>query len=289
MPQQRMGRVVSADGTEIAYFTSGTGPPLVLVPGGATDHRHWDRVRPHLEAHVTVHAMDPRGRGASGDRPEFATEREYEDIAAVVDAVAEASGSTVAVYGHSHGGACAYGAAGLTSNIGALMLYEGWPPPNPEDFDWSPELLEQVDTAAATGEREVLEVLADELISGLVDNFVAGCGATTQEVEEIRAWYTAQRPAIVDWIHTVPRILRAWSSAGSDPLAFDVAQAARITVPTLLQADRAVPQWSAGAETVTQALPDARLSWLDRQYHHANVLSPQALAEELLDFLRRRR
>ena len=31
-------RVVSRDGTEIAYWTSGNGPPLVLVHGTPADH-----------------------------------------------------------------------------------------------------------------------------------------------------------------------------------------------------------------------------------------------------------
>lgn len=59
--------------------------------------------------------MDRRGRGASGDAPDYHLAREFEDVAAVVDAVAEASGSAVDVYGHSFGGLCAFGGATLTS------------------------------------------------------------------------------------------------------------------------------------------------------------------------------
>ena len=52
-------------------------------------------------------------------------EREYEDVAAVVDAIAAVSGQCVDVYGHSHGGIVAFGAATLTANIRRLVLYEG--------------------------------------------------------------------------------------------------------------------------------------------------------------------
>jgi pimeloyl-ACP methyl ester carboxylesterase len=38
---------------------------------------------------VTVHALDRRGRGASGDGTDYSLAREHEDVAAVVDAVAE--------------------------------------------------------------------------------------------------------------------------------------------------------------------------------------------------------
>ena len=42
--------VTSADGTEIAYERTGSGPPLVLVHGGGTDRGFWERsdVRPAL-------------------------------------------------------------------------------------------------------------------------------------------------------------------------------------------------------------------------------------------------
>ena len=33
--------VVSRDGTEIAYWTSGGGPPIVLVHGAPADHSRW--------------------------------------------------------------------------------------------------------------------------------------------------------------------------------------------------------------------------------------------------------
>jgi pimeloyl-ACP methyl ester carboxylesterase len=87
--------VVSRDGTEIAYWTSGYGPPLVLVHGAPADHTRWRPLLPYLEPHVTVYALDRRGRGAGGDAPRYRLEREYEDVAAVVDAVAAASGARV--------------------------------------------------------------------------------------------------------------------------------------------------------------------------------------------------
>ena len=55
-----------------------------------------------LRSRVTVHAIDRRGRGASGDSPDYRLEREYEDVAAVVDALAAASGERVDLYGHDH-------------------------------------------------------------------------------------------------------------------------------------------------------------------------------------------
>jgi hypothetical protein len=87
--ESTLTRVISRDGTEIAYWTTGDGPPLVLVHGTTADHTRWRPLLPYLEPHATVHAMDRRRRGGSGDRPDYELAREYEDVAAVVDAVAE--------------------------------------------------------------------------------------------------------------------------------------------------------------------------------------------------------
>jgi pimeloyl-ACP methyl ester carboxylesterase len=120
-------RAISRDGTEIGYWTSGRGPPLLLVHGGLGDHTRWDVLRPHLVPHFTVHAVHLRGRGPSADAADYDLAREYEDIAAVVDAIAADSGSSVDVYCSSYGGLCTFGAVRLTSNIGKLVLYEAWP------------------------------------------------------------------------------------------------------------------------------------------------------------------
>ena len=157
-------RVVSRDGTEIADWTSGQGPPLVVVHGTPADHTRWRPLLPFLEPHVTVHAMDRRGRGASGDAPDYDLAREYEDVAAVVDAVAAASGTPVDLYGHSHGGIVAFGAATLTSKIRKLVLYEGWPVPNPDVYALPPGLGDRLDALLAAGDRDaVVETIFREL------------------------------------------------------------------------------------------------------------------------------
>lgn len=116
-----MDRVISADGTPIAYHRLGSGPPLLLVPGsGAANPIAWTNVIPTLLKHFTVYAVDRRGRGESGDSPTYTIEREFEDIAAVV----EATGEPANLLGHSFGALCALEAALLTSSVRRLILYE---------------------------------------------------------------------------------------------------------------------------------------------------------------------
>ena len=158
-------RAVSRDGTEIAWWTSGEGPPLVLVHGAVADHRRWRPLLPYLERFATVHALDRRGRGASGDAPGYDLKREFEDVAAVVDAVAEASGSAVDLYGHSFGGLCAFGAATLTANLRRLVLYEGWPPVDPVTRELPAGVGERLDALLAEGDHDaVVETMFGEVV-----------------------------------------------------------------------------------------------------------------------------
>jgi len=262
-----MSRVVSRDGTEIGVFSSGAGPPLVLVHGGLGDHTRWDALRPHLEPHVTIHAMDRRGRGASGDSSDYRLEREFEDVVAVVEAVADTSGAPVAVYGHSYGGLCAFGAAALTSGIDRLMLYEGWPPVDPDAWVAPPGLLERLESLLAAGEREAV-------LESFLRDFVH---MSDQEIDAYRnqpSWQGRVAAA-----HTIIREEQAFCER-----AFDHQQAARITAPTLLiVGDDQSLDWQ--PETVRDALPDARMSVLEGQAHTADIVAPELVANELLTFL----
>lgn len=266
-----MTRVESRDGTDIAVWSSGQGPPLVLVHGAVADHTRWRPLLPYLEPHVTVHAMDRRGRGASGDAPGYAIERELEDVAAVVDAVADASGSAADLYGHSFGGLCAFGAATLTANVRRLVLYEGWPPVDPGARGLPPGVGERLDALLAGGDGDaVVETMFREVVR-----------MPEAEIAALRAqpaW-----PARVAAAPTIVRELRAILR-----MAFDPAQAARITVPTLLLtgSDSRDP-FAADVGAVAAALPDARVVVLEGQQHVADVLAPDLVAAHLLAFLGR--
>lgn len=110
----------STDGTTITYQRSGLGTPLVLVHGTAADHRRWAPVLPSFEQRFTVCAVDRRGRGSSGDTAGYSVEREFDDVAAVVESL----GEQVHLLGHSYGALCALEAALRTPDVRSLTLYE---------------------------------------------------------------------------------------------------------------------------------------------------------------------
>ena len=110
-----MNKIKSIDGTLIAVDKSGSGPALLLVHGGGgSDHRRWDiaGLRSKLAEHFTIYRYDRRGRGKSGDAVEYKLEREFEDVAAIVETINE----SVILLGHSHGALIALEAALKISN-----------------------------------------------------------------------------------------------------------------------------------------------------------------------------
>ncbi|HET7702436.1 MAG TPA: alpha/beta fold hydrolase, partial [Candidatus Limnocylindrales bacterium] len=160
------------DGVAIAVFRSGaaTGRPVVLVHGATADHTTWRTSGPLLGARHPLHAIDRRGRGASGDGPPgqaYAIEREFDDLAAVVSAVADATGAPVDVVGHSYGGRVALGAALRTDRLRRLVCYEGAPaaPGTAGYQDADRATLRRVERLVAAGDRgEALAVFMREIV-----------------------------------------------------------------------------------------------------------------------------
>jgi pimeloyl-ACP methyl ester carboxylesterase len=262
------GRVISGDGTEIAYWTGGDGAPVLLVHGAMSDHTRWAPLLPYLEPHASVAAMDRRGRGASGDGAEYRVEREFEDVAAVADELARSSGSSIVVYGHSFGATCAIGAALLTENVGRLVLYE--PSTEAAAAELPAGVVERMEASLADGDREAaLDIVFRDVVM-LPDEQVAALRAQP-------AWRGR-----VAAVHTVPRELAAEIGG-----AIERERLADVTVPVLLVSGGESPEYmKSDTTTIAAALPDARVVVLDGQDHVGDVLAPEAFAEVVIPFLR---
>ncbi|MFO7546459.1 MAG: alpha/beta hydrolase [Trueperaceae bacterium] len=261
--------VRSHDGTEIAYFRSGTGPPLVAVHGATADHTSWNRVLPLLEPQVTVMAIDRRGRGASGDHPDWALEREFDDVAAVVDAVAAETGGAVDLLGHSFGGAIALGGATLTPNVRRLALYE--PVTRAEHDAKPPDVVERIERFVQEGKREeALETMFREIVLMSEEAFAA--------YRQLPIWPT--RVAIA---HTLPREL----GVSLTDTTIEPERVAALQVPTLLLiGGDSPPGPKTSVARLSETLPNARVTVLEGQEHMAIYDAPEMFTERLLGFLR---
>ena len=82
----------------MSYDVYGTGPPLVLVHGGFSDHAsNWELVRPFFEPRFEVYAVARRGRGETDATEGHSVEDEGRDVATLIDSLAD----PVFLLGHS--------------------------------------------------------------------------------------------------------------------------------------------------------------------------------------------
>lgn len=256
--------VVSADGTPVAVWADGHGPSLVLVHASMDDHAGLDGLVAELRGGLATFSMDRRGRGASGDAGGYALEREFEDVAAVVEAVADRTGGPVALLGDSFGAGCAIGAATLTGRVGHLVLYEPT-----LGRDHAGPTVELVERAVASGDPEAA-VLA--VLGGVM-------GATEEEVEAARS-----APSWPRWVAaaaTVARELRAERDWAYPPGGLDA-----LAAPTLVLAgsDSGQAQNRATIRAVA-AIAGSRLRVLAGHGHLAGAEPPAAAAGIVRRFL----
>jgi pimeloyl-ACP methyl ester carboxylesterase len=266
-----MESVMSADGTRIAYQRCGDGPPLVLVHGTLDDHQRWAQLLPALGERFTVFVFDRRGRGGSmaADGAPYAIEREFEDVAAVVDA----TGEPAHLLGHSYGALCALEAALLTENLRKLVLYEppilawaGGPSSPPGEMRTAKAKIE---TLLAAGDQEgAVLVFAREIV---------------QLPEEVIAMFRAM-PEWQGVLAMAPTIADEVNGVGG--YVFDPARFQDLTTPALLlMGGESPPFLQAATEAVAGALPHCRLAVLPGQGHLAMDLAPELFLREITQFL----
>jgi pimeloyl-ACP methyl ester carboxylesterase len=88
----------------LAYETSGSGAPLLLIHGLTESRRMWDPLLPALAADHTVLAVDLPGHGESAPGASYAIDAMADEVAAVVRSVGMDAPTVV---GHSLGGVVA--------------------------------------------------------------------------------------------------------------------------------------------------------------------------------------
>jgi pimeloyl-ACP methyl ester carboxylesterase len=257
--------LTSRDGTPIAYQRSGAGLPLVLVHGTSADHSRWKPVLPAFEEHFAVYALDRRGRGDSGDSGDYSIEREFEDVAAIVDSI----GEPVNLLGHSMGAVCSLEAALLTSNVRKLVLYEPGMNVSGQQI-YPPGFIDRLDALLEEGDRDgVIEALMREVV-----------GMPPEEVEHLRslpAWHERVKAA-----HTVPRELRTDEYYEFAPERFR-----DLGIPTLvLEGDESSAFFKAADAAVEEALPDCRIVVMAGQGHAAMDTASELFATEVIRFLK---
>ncbi|MFZ3454351.1 alpha/beta fold hydrolase [Arthrobacter sp. 7Tela_A1] len=248
------GRVLSADGTPIAWERHGQGPPLVVV-----DPVMMDRTSSGLagvaellaEGH-TVYTYDRRGKGESGDGEEYTPESEVDDLLAVV----QAAGGSADLLGTSSGAILALRAASESAVVSSVIAVE---PPLSQEGAAGPDI------------RPQLEALIDaEDRAGAVRLFQESIGVPEEIIEQSEP--SPFEPAA----HTISYDLTLM-------LETDIQALTGIHVPVLVLAssgsDARLQAW---ARETAEILPEGSFQLLEGSWHG---LDDAVLAEAVSDFL----
>lgn len=265
------GTVTSADGTTIAYTAWGAGEPIIIIDG-ATAHRATTPENAPAAALLAdefcVINYDRRGRGESGDTLPYAVDREYEDLAAIINH----TGGPATVFGWSSGGNLALNAAQAGVPIARLALFEpnvvidDARPPLPSDY------VERLDAAVRDGRP-----------GDAVDLFMTAAAGMSEEMlpslrEDAASW--ADLEAIAPTIAYDGR--QVGDAMSGNPLRTDLWD--RITVPVLVM--HGIDTWpflATGARVAADHLPTATLHPVPGENHST---TPDILAAALRDFIK---
>jgi pimeloyl-ACP methyl ester carboxylesterase len=229
------------------------------VHGTSADRHTFRFIEPMLAQRFTVHCVDRRGRKGSPDDGVYAIDREFADVATIVNTLPEPP----ILFGHSFGGSVALGASRLC-RLRGLMLYEASPGIQSIDRD----LLARLDRLAEDNRRE-------ELLATFMTDFA---GLSSEDLGHFMSapfW-----PGRVDAAPTIPREIRAEEAYVPVPADF-----AAVTAPALLLLGTDSGDWARrGTDVIRTALPHSRVVLLHGQGHLATMTAPELLTQIIVQF-----
>jgi pimeloyl-ACP methyl ester carboxylesterase len=253
-------KVISSDGTTIAFDRSGDGPPVILVEaaGHYRDFSSFSGLVPLLSRDFAVFTYDRRGRGDSTDTTPYAPEREVEDLAALI---AQAGGSAH-VYGYSSGALLALHAAARGLPISRLALLE---PPLQDGGEGTPDSLT----------TELARLVAAGRNRDAVEHFHRSIGVPAEFIAEMQS--TPEWAKMESVAHTL-----VYDCVISD--ATTPALLSSVEVPTLvLDSEGSTDNLTGWAATVAGRLPRGSHRSLPGEWH---TVADEILAPVLAEFFR---
>jgi pimeloyl-ACP methyl ester carboxylesterase len=257
-----MKKVISKDGTQIAYDSTGRGRVVILVLGALNSRKSGSKLAKLLASGFTVISYDRRGRGDSTDTAPYSVQHEIEDLAALIDVV----GEPAYLYGHSSGAALALEAAlKLGKKIRKIAIYE---------------VPYTLDAKGRRDANEYYERLKKLLASGrrgdAVAAFIRSVGVSAKQLEALKR--LPMWPGLVKLAPTLAYDSQVLGKGHSLPAA----RLARIMVPTLVMHGGAgAPFMRDAALAISKIIPKAKLRTLTGQTHG---VSPKVLAPVLEEF-----
>jgi len=258
----------SADGTSIAYEVTGEGPALVLADGALCSRAMGPSrgLTSALAQQFRVFSYDRRHRGESGPGASpYSTEREVEDLAAVIDA----AGGIAHIFGASSGAVLALEAARVGVPMDRLALYEAPFIVDDTHPGNDPQLAARLETLVSEGRR-----------GEAVKTFLRTVGAPAPVVAMMRILPVWKK--LTDVAHTLPYdVALVAEHRQGRPLPEGYYDA--VTPETLVLAGAKSPEYMRNAQAaIAETVPTARLEVLPKQTH---MIKAKVVAPVLVDFL----
>ena len=251
-----MKHILSPAGATISYDSYGSGPPLVLVHGGFSDHHtNWEFVKPFFEKQFTVYAIARRGRGATDATKGHSLDDESRDVSAV-----RSIDEPVFLLGHSYGAQVALlAAAEIPDRVRKLVLYEApWPRAIGQEALARLEELARVgdwDALATSFFRDLLSVPVDELDglrgSALWPPIVGDAEATIGDLRALRRY------------------------------DFQAERFKSLQIPVVLQIGTESPRDLYVTDALAAVLPKVHIQELAGQAHEGMTTAPEMYAESV--------
>jgi pimeloyl-ACP methyl ester carboxylesterase len=258
-----MKKVISKDGTAIAYDQRGSGEPVILVDCALCSRAFgpMPKLAELLAPHFTVINYDRRGRNESSDTPPYAPEREIEDIEALIN---EAGGSAF-VAGISSGAALAMAAAASGLNIKKLALYEAPFMVDKSGHRAPPDSEAQLKALIAAGRRgDAVKFFMRDMVN--VPAFVVFIMRIMPIFSKLKAV-----------AHTLP-----YDAAVMGDFSLPAKRAASVKVATLVGGgDKSPSSMQNAVKQLADAIPNSELKMFKGQTHN---ISMKVLAPALIEF-----
>jgi pimeloyl-ACP methyl ester carboxylesterase len=256
-----MNRITTPGGVTVSYDKYGSGPPLVLVHGGFSNHEtNWEFVKPMFSERFTVYAIARRGRGETDATNGHSLEDEVADLVAVLKAV----GEPAFLLGHSYGAHCSLAAAAqVPDRVQKLVLYEpAWPTKLPQ------QAVVPLERLAAKGSW-------DEFAMAFFRDLLLVPVGELEEVRTTELWppIIADAPASLGDLRAISRYV------------FEPERFTRLDVPVLLQIGSESPRDLYVTDAVAAVLPNARIEALPGQAHEGMTTAPDMYARSVINFL----
>jgi pimeloyl-ACP methyl ester carboxylesterase len=232
---------VNANGVQLQYYRTGSGPPIVMAHGYYENGRTWGRLARDLATDYEVVTYDARGHGQS-DAPEdgYGVDDRVADLIGLVD---ELGLSEPILYGHSMGGStAAWAATEHAEPLRGLVLED------PAGLHGEPEI----------GPEERVSIVEDRIADWQELSLSEIAAEHTEYGEDLAHRIAQARTECQPEIAAIQR-------EGFPPLAEAFED---ITCPTLVLKSDESEDDRAATRAVTDRLSDGRLVHVDEAGHY---------------------